>query len=168
MTATLSLKRVPASQEIQYIEKCCTSELNMTSLSEWQNWVGSARGSGGFCTLTPASIQIKYWQKAVGVWSRAPLIKQWSWLLQEAAISHWSLGTVWTSHKGLCLSMSIIVCTPSYSGAGSQRLYKSSLAPFVLLFYQKKKESKHKQQREVKLLNWKKKKSHIHWNKNTF
>lgn len=101
----------------------------MTSLSELQKWVCRARGSWGFCTLTPASIQIKRWQKVVGVGSRAPLIKQWSWLLQEAAISHWSLGTVWKSHKGLCLSMSITVCTQSYSRVGSANLCSFLIPP---------------------------------------
>lgn len=87
-----------------------------------QKWARRAGGSRGFCTLTPASIQIKRWQKAVGVGSRAPLIKQWSWLLQEAPISHWRLGTVRRSHMGLCLSVSIMACTLSYSGVGSDSL----------------------------------------------
>lgn len=107
--------------------------MNLTWLpfSVWQKWVCSARGSWGFCTLTPASIQIKQWQKAVGVGSRAPLIKQWSWLLQEAAISHWSLGTVWKSHKGLCLSMSITVCTQSYSRVESANLRSFLIPPWL-------------------------------------
>lgn len=107
--------------------------MNLTWLpfSVWQKWVCRARGSWGFCTLTPASIQIEHWQKAVGVGSRAPLIKQWSWLLQEAAISHWSLGTVWKSHKGLCLSMSITVCTQSYSRVESANLRSFLIPPWL-------------------------------------
>lgn len=127
-TSRQTVWKPPHGQEIH--ENKCAHELNMTFISEWQKWVCRALGSWGFCTLTPASIQIKHWQKAVGVGSRAPLIKQWSWLLQEAAISHWSLGTVWKSHKGLCLSMSITVCTQSYSGVGCANLCSFLIPPW--------------------------------------
>lgn len=111
----------------------CAHELNMTSLSEWWKWARGAEGSWGFCTLTPASIQIKRWQKAVGVGSRAPLIKPWSWLLQDAAISHWSLGTVCKSHMGLRLSMSIIACVQGHSKGRICHRLRKTVGPYTFL-----------------------------------
>lgn len=40
----------------------------MTSLSEQQKWAGNALGTKGFCTLTPASIQIRELAESGGRW----------------------------------------------------------------------------------------------------
>lgn len=98
LLAALHQEERSVKQQIAHENKS-ERELDMTSFSERWKWVCRAPATWGFCTLTPASIQFKKWQTAVGV--EATLIKQWSWLLHEAAISFcWSLEAPRKSHGG--------------------------------------------------------------------
>lgn len=86
-------------------------ELNMTSLSEQQKWAGNALGTKGFCTLTPASIQIRELAESGGRWK--PSLFDQTVVMTSSRSSNLLLkspNTVEIPH-GFCLSMSITVCT---------------------------------------------------------